>query len=109
MRSGTNRPAHVTRGDVFDDLFPPGKAAALKVKADLYDAILKCARRYSPRQLQVILEEPQPRISELLHGKIAKVSIEKLLIYAELLGMEPRVLAPQKHRPVHYAELAAGR
>jgi predicted XRE-type DNA-binding protein len=104
-----NRPTHVTRGNVFDDLFPPQKAAALKVKADLYDAILRCARRYSQKQLAVILEEPQPRISELLNGKIAKVSIEKLLIYAELLGMEPRVLASQKRKPIHYAKLAASR
>jgi predicted XRE-type DNA-binding protein len=104
-----NRPTHVTRGNVFDDLFPPQKAAALKVKAELYDAILRCARRYSQKQLAVILEEPQPRISELLNGKIAKVSIEKLLIYAELLGMEPRVSAPQKRKPAHYAKLAASR
>jgi predicted XRE-type DNA-binding protein len=103
------RSAHVTRGNVFDDLFPPQKAAALKVKAELYDAVLKSARRYSPKQLAVILEEPQPRISELLNGKIAKVSIEKLLIYAGLLGMEPKVLARQKRKPVHYAELATSR
>jgi predicted XRE-type DNA-binding protein len=108
MRS-PNRPTHVTRGNVFDDLFPPQKAAALKVKAELYDAVLKCARRYSQKQLAVILEEPQPRISELLNGKIAKVSIEKLLTYAGLLGMEPRVLAPRKRKPVHFAELTASR
>ena len=81
----------------------------MKVKADLYSAILKSARRYSPKQLEVILEEPQPRISELLHGKIARVSIEKLLAYAGLLGMEPRLQAPQKRKPAHYAEVAASR
>jgi predicted XRE-type DNA-binding protein len=108
MRNAS-RSTHVTRGSVFDDLFPPQKAAALKVKADLYDAILRCARRYSQKQLAVILEEPQPRISELLNGKIAKISIEKLLIYAGLLGMEPKVLASQKRKPAHYAELTASR
>ena len=104
-----NRPAHISRGNVLDDLFPPEKATALKVKAEIYSAILKVAARYTPKQLEIILREPQPRISELLNGKIARVSIEKLLTYAGLLGMEPRIQAPQRHKPRHYAELAASR
>ena len=46
MASGRNKPTHVTRGNVLDDLgFSPEQATALKFKADLYQAILKHARK----------------------------------------------------------------
>src|SRR5271163_3731345 len=61
-----SKPTHVTRGNVLDDLgFSPEQATALKFKADLYQTILKHARKYSPKQLQLIMAEPQPRVSEL--------------------------------------------
>lgn len=53
-----NKPTHVTRGNALDDLgFSPEQAAILKFKADLYQAVLKHARKYSQKQLQVILAE----------------------------------------------------
>ena len=72
-----NKPAHITRGHVMDvpDL-SPGNATALKFKVGLYRATLKYARKYSQRDLQVILGEPQPRISEALNGKIANKSVD---------------------------------
>ena len=78
-----SKPTHVTRGNVLDDLgFSPEQATIMKFKADLYEAILKHARKYSPKQLQVILAEPQPRVSELLNGKISNKSVDKLLCHA---------------------------
>ena len=49
-----------TKGDVFDAIFPPEQAIVIKFKADLYEAILKVAKQYKPRQLELILHEPQP-------------------------------------------------
>jgi predicted XRE-type DNA-binding protein len=73
VKSAANKPTHVTHGNVLDDLgFSPVQATALKFKAELYQAILKCAKKYSQKELQIILGEPQPRVSELLNGKIAK-------------------------------------
>jgi predicted XRE-type DNA-binding protein len=67
MKSAANKPTHVTRGNVMDDLgFSAENATAVKFKAELYRAILKYARKYSQKDLQVILGEPQPRVSELL-------------------------------------------
>jgi hypothetical protein len=44
------------KGNALDDLgFSPEKATLLKFKADLYSAIRHRARRYSPKQLMVIL------------------------------------------------------
>jgi predicted XRE-type DNA-binding protein len=92
MKKQTDKPSHITRGNVFDDLgFTPEKAASLKVKAELLHDILKRTQGFTQSQLQRILNEPQPRISELLHGKIIKVSIEKLISYAVRLGSIPQI------------------
>jgi predicted XRE-type DNA-binding protein len=98
---------HVSRGNVFDDLgFSPEQATLLKFKAELYQAILKYARAYSPKELQVILGEPQPRVSELLNGKIANKSVDKLLCYAGRLGIEARARFSQVHKESVDRELA---
>jgi predicted XRE-type DNA-binding protein len=98
----------VTRGNVLDDLgFSPEQATVLKFKADLYHAILKHARKYSQKQLQAILAEPQPRVSELLNGKIANKSVDKLLYYAGRLGIEAKARFPQTKKQVVGKELAA--
>lgn len=87
----TTKPSHVTQGDVFDDLgFTRAEASALKIKADLLDSILReiDKRGYTQRQLVDLLDEYQPSVSNLLQGKIAKVSIEKLLYYSDRLNLQ---------------------
>ncbi len=107
MANGRNKPTHVSRGNVLDDLgFSPEQATALKFKADLYQAILKYARQYSQKELQIILGEPQPRVSELLNGKIANKSVDKLLQYAGRLGIEAKSRFPQTNKDVIRKELA---
>jgi predicted XRE-type DNA-binding protein len=107
VRSTANRPAHITRGNVLDDLgFAPEQATALKFKAELCQAILKCARRYSPKELRVILGESQPRVSELLNGKIANKSVDKLLCYVGRLGIEARARFSQTQKETVEKELA---
>lgn len=109
MAGGHNKPTHVTHGNVLDDLgLSPERATVLKFKADLYQAILRHAQKYSQKQLQVILGEPQPRVSELLNGKIAKKSVDKLLYYAGRLGIETKARFPQTNKQVVQRELAAG-
>ena len=85
---------HVTRGDVLNDLgFSRSEATALKIKADLLDALrAEIERRcYTQRQLVSILDEHQPAVSNLMRGRINQVSIEKLLRYADRLGMRARL------------------
>jgi predicted XRE-type DNA-binding protein len=77
---------------VFEDLgFSPEEAAALKLKADLHSKVVKSAARYSQRQLQTVLDESQPRVSDLLRGKMSKFSLEMLVIYAEKLGLRTEI------------------
>ena len=107
MKKRANKPPHITRGNVLDDLgFSPEYAAALKFKAQLYQAILKYAQKYSQKELQAILGEPQPRVSELLNGKIANKSVDKLLYYAGRLGIEAKTKFVQAHKEVVERELA---
>ena len=109
MKSAANKHRHVTRGNVLDDLgFPPEHVAALKFKAELYQAILKYSQKYSQKELQVILGEPQPRVSELLNGKIANKSIDKLLYYAGRLGIETRAKFVQAHKEIVNSKIAEG-
>jgi predicted XRE-type DNA-binding protein len=107
MKRARSKPRHVSRGNVLDELgFSPERATALKFKAELYQAILKCAQKYSQKELQIILGEPQPRVSELLNGKIANKSVDKLLCYAGRLGIEAKAKFSQTHKEVVEQELA---
>ena len=98
MRAAENEPTHITRGNVFLDLgFSPAKALALKFKAKILIAILDEVKRKKYRQAQLvkILDEHQPVVSNLLRGKITQMSIEKLLIYADRLGLALDVQRPR--------------
>jgi predicted XRE-type DNA-binding protein len=107
MKKAANKPAHVTYGNVLDDLgFSPEHATVLKFKAELYQAILKFAQKYSQKELQIILSEPQPRVSELLNGKIANKSVDKLLHYAGRLGIEAKARFTQTRKEVVEEELS---
>jgi len=91
-----NKPTHISKGNVIDDLgFSPEEAAAIKLKASLHAEILRVVekRKLKARELEKILDQPQPRISELLNGKISKMSAEKLAGYLSRLGIEIKISA----------------
>ncbi len=80
---------------VFHDLgFSASESAALTFKADLYLKILDVikSKKLTGRELEKILDVPQPRVSELLNGKLSGLSIEKLLTYLEKLGIATTAL-----------------
>ena len=90
MRATENEPTDITRDNVFLDIgFPPEKALALKFKAKILIAILDeiARQKYRQAQLVKILDEHQTVVSNLLRGKITQMSIEKLLMYADRLGL----------------------
>jgi predicted XRE-type DNA-binding protein len=104
--AGANRAMHVSRGNVFDDLgFSPEKALALKFKAKILTTILDEVRRKKYRQGQLVdlLDEHQPVVSNLLHGKISQMSIEKLLIYANRLGVALDIRRSRQNAKRHHA------
>jgi predicted XRE-type DNA-binding protein len=82
----------VRKGNVFLDLgFAPEEAVALRMKAELHSQIIKMAKRYRQAELQKILGENQPRVSNLLTGKISKFSLETLIGYADALHLSPEL------------------
>jgi predicted XRE-type DNA-binding protein len=89
-----------TMHNVFEQLgFSQSEAAALKMKAELHAIVVRAASRYSQAELQEILQESQPRVSDLLRGKISKFSLETLVCYAEALGMHPQIKASVPRKP----------
>lgn len=97
-----NEPSHVTKGSIFDDLgFSEKESAALKIKAELFQSLLKAIKRYKLKQrdLQRIFDQPQSRVSELLTGKISTMSIEKLLNYLDKLGAHASVEVKVPKKP----------
>lgn len=108
MANENAKPTHITRENVLDDLgFSPEQATALKFKVDLYQAILKYARNYSQKRMQVILAEPEPRVSELLNGRIANKSVGKLPHYAGRLGIEAKTRFSQTNKRIARLELVS--
>jgi len=78
--------------NVFDDLgFSRAQADVLTMKAELHSRIVRRARHFKQRELQRILHESQPRISDLMRGKIAKFSLDTLIKYAQALDMRPEI------------------
>ncbi len=91
---------HLTRGSVLDDLgFSPAEALELRVKADVYRDLMTYIRgqAYTQRQLETLLGMPQPDVSNLLNGRVAKFSVAKLLRLAGKLnlGAEVRLTIPK--------------
>jgi predicted XRE-type DNA-binding protein len=83
------------KSNVFEQIgFPPEEAAALKMKSELHSQILKAIKKrgYTQADLQKRLDESQPRVSDLMTGKISKFSLETLIAYAEALGLHPQIL-----------------
>jgi predicted XRE-type DNA-binding protein len=86
-----NKPSHVTRGNVFEDLgFTAEEAAILRMKSQLHVEIMKVIEKQhlTPRQVEKLLNVPQPRVSELFNGKISRMTADLLAKYLYRLGCE---------------------
>jgi predicted XRE-type DNA-binding protein len=108
--STSNKPTRIVKGDIFDALgFTTSEASALKVKAKILSSILDHVRTegYTQSQLAEILDEHQPSVSNLLRGRIAQVSIEKLLRYADRLHLAVNMTISAKRIRVSKARPAA--
>ena len=103
MPKNESKPSHVTRGSVFEDLgFSAEEAAILEMKTQLHLEIMKVIkkRKLSPRQLEKLLDVPQPRVSELVNGKISRMTADLLGKYLYRLGREIETKTVRKHSAV---------
>src|ERR1700676_84380 len=91
-------------GNVFRDLgFSEDEAEHLVIRADLLSQIQKVvtARRLKQAQLAKLLQVSQPRVSDLLRGRLHLFSLETLIDMLGRLGVHGRlVVKPMRPRPV---------
>lgn len=86
------------KSNVFDQLgFSREESDLAMMKTALITKIVRCAEHYSQAELQAILKTSQPRISNLLTGKIANFSLDTLIEYAAALNMRPEI---RTHKPI---------
>jgi len=99
MKNNVQSPAYMISWKSGDSAgLAPENESVARFRTELYAEILRCAHHYSQKELQSIFEEPQPRVSELLHGRIAGKSVEKLMYYASRLGIEVRTTFERRTR-----------
>ncbi len=80
-----------TSGLVFEDLgFSPEESRVLTLKAQLATLLVRVARerQLTQKELGKVWGVPQPRVSEVLTGKLTLVSIERLIDFLGVLGVE---------------------
>ena len=91
-------------GNVFRDLgFAEEEAEHLVIRADLLIQIQKvvAARRLKQAPLAKLLQVSQPRVSDLLRGRLHLFSIETLIDMLGRLGVQVRlVVKPTRRRQV---------
>jgi predicted XRE-type DNA-binding protein len=93
----------VTRssGNVFRDLgFPPDKAEHLLVRADLMIRLEKelGSRALKQAQAAKLLGISQPRVSDLLRGRVELFSADALIDMLARLGIKVRLVASTRTR-----------
>ena len=101
----SNKPGHVTKVDLFDDLgFSPAETLEMKIKAEIWQALLQHIEEQGFKQAYLVttLKAHQPDVSNLLRGKLARISITKLIQFAGRLNLEARVklTSPKPAKPV---------
>jgi len=98
MPKGKSR-VRVVPGNVFQQLgFSPDESVALKMRAELHSSIVRVIKQrdYSQAKLAEMFDTDQPRISNLMRGKLANFNLETLIVYAETLGMKPQIKTYQR-------------
>jgi predicted XRE-type DNA-binding protein len=82
MKVGSDKTITRSSGNVFADLgFPPAEARNLRMRSEMMVALRKFIERERLTQARAAkrLKVTQPRISDLMRGKIARFSLDTLV------------------------------
>jgi predicted XRE-type DNA-binding protein len=98
-----NKPGHITKGSIFDDLgLSTQDALEAKVKADIWRDLLAHIEKRGMDQASLAhsLKVHQPDVSNLMRGKLSKFSTAKLITFAVRLnlGVQVKLTEPKKHK-----------
>ena len=82
-----------TTGSVFFDLFERGKAERLSIQSGLALALEReiKARKLTQAEAARQLGIAQPRVNDLLRGRLDRFSIDALIEYLSRLGVQVRI------------------
>ncbi len=92
---------HRSSGNVFRDLgFRPEEAENLKLRSELMIEIHKLIERRHLTQVRAaaLLGVTQPRVSDLVRGKIDRFSIDTLVAMLGHAGVRVRLTLPRNRR-----------
>jgi predicted XRE-type DNA-binding protein len=92
---------HRGSGNVFKDLgFVPEEAANLQLRSDLMIQLRKrlAALGVTQQQAARLLGVSQPRVSDLMRGKIDRFSVDTLIKFLGKAGAEVRLTVRSKSR-----------
>ena len=81
-------------GNVFQDLgFSAYESAALRARAELMNALIELISDSGMTQTQVaeILGVRQPRVSDLMRGRLSALKLDSLIEWAEALGLHVEI------------------
>ena len=98
----------VTRstGNVFRDLgFPPDEAEHLRVRSDLLVQLQKAIKSKGLRQAEAakLLDVTQPRVSDLMRGRLDLFSVDSLIDMLARVGVRVRVVFTTTKRSARVA------
>ena len=90
----TKDTSRVSGDGLFEDLgFSAEEAALLQAKSVLHAEIRKHVERQGlkPRDLERTLGISQPKVSDLLNGKISSMTLDRLTKYLHRLGRQVKI------------------
>jgi len=87
-------------GNVFADIGLPNPEEAL-AKAEIARQVnqILVARKLSQAEAGVILGIAQPRVSDLIRGRLGRFSLDKLIDFAKRLGNDVEIRIKPSRRP----------
>jgi len=86
----------LTTGSIFDDLdLDPGQAEQLKIKAALFDVLVRYMNEngLTQKQASEIMGVQRSRIGDVCRGKISGFTIDALVSMAARAGLYPLQIA----------------
>ena len=93
-------PSEKGSGNVFDGIGPPNPEEAL-AKAEIARQVnrILVAGRLSQAEAGVILGIAQPRVSDLIRGRLGRFSLDKLIDFAKRSGNDVEIRIKPSRRP----------
>ncbi len=93
-------------GNVFRDLgFPPDEAEHLRIRSELLMQLQKAIRSQGLKQAEAakLLDVTQPRVSDLMRGRLDLFSVDTLIDMLARLGIRVRVVFSSSKRSARVA------